>query len=88
MAPHLDNESPMEESGLGLLPGIVVALGFVVTAMALLLVDSMLAVFGVLILALLATAVILLVVFALLDEGERGRRLRNAIPGLSERPTS
>lgn len=88
MASDLKSESPMEESGLGLLPGIVVALGLVVGAMTLLLVNSMLAVFGVLLLALLTTAVILLVVLALLDEeGELGRRLRNAIPGLSERPT-
>ena len=83
MAPNPNNESLMEETGLGLLPGIVVALGLVVGAMALLLLDSMLAVFGVLVLAVLATLVILAVVFALLDEeGELGRRLRRAIPGL------
>ena len=83
MAPNPNNESLMEETGLGLLPGIVVALGLVVGAMALLLLDSMLAVFGVLVLAVLATLVILAVVVALLDEeGELGRRLRRAIPGL------
>ena len=83
MAPHPDNESLMEETGLGLLPGIVIALGLVVGAMALLLLDSMLAVFGVLVLAVLVTLVILAVVVALLDEdGELGRRLRRVIPGL------
>ena len=83
MAPNPNNESLMEETGLGLLPGIVVALGLVVGAMALLLLDSMLAVFGVLVLAVLVTLVILAVVVALLDEeGELGRRLRRAIPGL------
>ena len=76
-------ESPMEESGLGLLPGIVIALGLVVAAMALLLVDSMLAVFGVLALAVFVTLVILAVVLALLDEdGDIGPRLRRRIPGL------
>ncbi len=79
----LVTESLMEESGLGLLPGIVIALGLVVTAMALLLLDSMLALFGVLVLAVLATLVILAVVVALLDEeGDMGRRLRRLIPGL------
>ena len=83
MAAHPNNESLMEETGLGLLPGIVVALGLVVGAMGLLLLESMLAVFGVLVLAVLATLVILAVVVALLDEeGELGRRLRRAIPGL------
>ena len=83
MAPHSDNESLMEETGLGLLPGIVVALGLVVTAMTLLLLDSMLAAFGVLVLAVLVTLVILVVVVALLDdEGDFGRRVRRLIPGL------
>lgn len=76
-------ESLMEESGLGLLPGIVVALGLVVASMALLLLDSMLAVFGVLVLAVLVTVVILAVVVALLDEdSDVGTRLRRLIPGL------
>ena len=79
----LRTESLMEESGLGLLPGIVIALGLVVAAMALLLLDSMLAVFGVLVLAVLVTLVILAVVVALLEEdGDMGRRLRRLIPGL------
>lgn len=43
------------------------------------------AVFGVLALAVIVTGAILAVVLALLDEGERGRRLRRRIPGLDER---
>ena len=71
----------MDESGLELLPGIVGALGLVVFPMALLLFDSMWAVFGVLALAIAVTVAILVVVVALLDEGERGRRLRPGDPG-------
>jgi len=79
----------MDDTGLGLLPGIVIALGLVVGAMALLLLDSMLAVFAVLLLAIFATVLILAVVIALLDEdGELGRRLRRAIPGLSDDSTT
>lgn len=81
-------ESLMEETGLGLLPGLVGALGLVVGAMALLLVGSMWAVFGVLALVVIVTLAILAVVVALLDEeGELGRRLRRVIPGLDERST-
>ena len=43
---------------------------------------------GLLALAVIVTGVILAVVVALLDEGERGRRLRRRIPGLAERPTA
>jgi hypothetical protein len=86
---YLDNESLMDESGLGLLPGIVITLGVVIAAMALLLLGSMIAVFGVLALAVLVTLAILAVVVALLDEeGGLGRRLRRAIPGLSDPPTT
>src|SRR5687768_16275378 len=75
MAPNPNNESLMEETGLGLLPGIVIALGLVVGAMALLLLGSMIAVFGVLALVVLVTVAILAVVVALLDEeGDLGRR--------------
>ena len=88
MTGELKNESLMDESGLGLLPGIVAALGLVVGAMALLLLGSMWAVFGVLALALAVTVVLLLTVIALLDEGERGRRLRRFIPGLDERSSA
>ena len=44
MTGDVNNESLMDETGLGLLPGIVGALGLVVGAMALLLLDSMWAV--------------------------------------------
>lgn len=88
MTGDVDNESLMDRTGLGLLPGIAVALGLVVGAMALLLLGSMWAVFGVLALAVIVTGAILAVVLALLDEGERGRRLRRRIPGLDDRPTA
>ena len=82
-------ESLMEETGLGLLPGVVCALGLVVGAMALLLTGSMWAVWGVLVLVVAVTLAILAVVVALLDEdGKTGRRLRRAIPGLGERPSN
>ena len=82
-------ESAMEATGLGLLPGLVLALGIVVFAMSFLLVDSMWAVFGVLALVVAVTVAILAVVIALLDEdGSLGRRLRRLIPGLDEHPTA
>ena len=85
MTHELKNESLMDETGLGLLPGLVVALGLVVGAMTLLLIGSMWAVFGVLALVVIVTLAILAVVVALFDEdGETGRRLRRAIPGLDE----
>ena len=89
MAPDPHTESMMDESGLGLLPGLVLALGLVVGAMALLLSGSMLGVFALLVLVGVVTAAIVAVVVALLDEeGDLGRRLRRAIPGLSEHPTT
>jgi hypothetical protein len=82
----MKNESLMEETGLGLLPGLVCALGLVVGAMGLLLLGSMWAVWGLLVLVVIVTLAILVVVVALLDEdGKTGRRLRRAIPGLGER---
>lgn len=79
------SESVMDITGLGLLPGLVLALGLVVGAMALLLIGSMWAVFAVLALIVVVTAAILAVVVALVDEdGELGRRLRRAIPGLDD----
>jgi hypothetical protein len=81
-----NNESPMDETGLGLLPGVALALGLIVGAMALLLTGSMWAVFGLLALAMVVTAAMLAVVIALVDEeGEPGRRLRRAVPGLGDR---
>jgi hypothetical protein len=72
----------MEASGLGLLPGLVIALGLVVLSMALLLTGSMWAVAGVLLLIGVVTASVLAVVIALIDEGELGTLLRRHIPGL------
>ena len=81
-----NNESLMEETGLGLLPGVVIALGIVVLSMTLLLTGSMWAVAAVLVLIALAVASVLLVVIALIDEGDLGDRLRRSIPGLPPRP--
>ena len=80
------NEPLMEETGLGLLPGVVAALAIVVFGMALLLTGSIWAVVGVLILVGLVTASLLAVVIALIDEGELGERLRRYIPGLPAPP--
>ena len=88
MRDERNNESLMDETGLGLLPGLAGALGIVVGAMVLLLIGSMWAVFGVLVLVVIVTLAILAVVIALVDEdGEIGRRLRRAIPGLDEHST-
>ena len=88
MTDEPNTESLMDETGLGLLPGLAGALGIVVAAMALLLIGSMWAVIGVLALVLIVTVAILAVVIALLDEdGEIGRRLRRVIPGLDEHST-
>jgi uncharacterized membrane protein len=81
-----NNESLMEETGLGLLPGVVLALAIVVFSMALLLSGSIWAVVAVLVLVALVTASILAVVIALIDEGELGERLRRYIPGLPAPP--
>lgn len=74
--------SIMEATGLGLLPGVVIALGLVVFSMALLLTGSMWAVAAVLALIGVVTAAILAVVFAVMDDDEAGRRMRERIPGL------
>jgi Mg/Co/Ni transporter MgtE len=81
-----NNESLMEETGLGLLPGVVLALAIVVFAMALLLTGSIWALVAVLMLVALVTASLLAVVIALIDEGELGERLRRYIPGLPAPP--
>ena len=78
---HKDT-SIMEETGLGLLPGVVIALGLVVFSMALLLTGSMWAVAAVLALIGAVTTTILTVVFAVIDDDEAGRRMRERIPGL------
>lgn len=81
-----NNQSLMDATGLGLLPGVVIALGIVVFSMALLLTGSMWAVVAVLALIGLAVAAVLVVVIALIDEGDLGERLRRSIPGLPPRP--
>jgi uncharacterized membrane protein len=77
-----NDTSIMEETGLGLLPGVVIALGLVVFSMALLLTGSMWAVAAVLALIGAVTTTILTVVFAVMDDSEAGRRMRERIPGL------
>jgi hypothetical protein len=81
----MNQESLMEQTGLGLLPGVVGALAIVVCAMALLLTGSMWAVVGVLALVGVVTASILAVVIALIDEGEIGELLRRHIPRIAPR---
>jgi TRAP-type C4-dicarboxylate transport system permease small subunit len=75
------DESLMEATGLGLLPGVAVALGIVVFSMAMLLTGSPWAV--ALAPALLVTAVILAAVIGLIDEGELGHRVRRHLPGMA-----
>ena len=82
MRDERNHESLMDETGLGLLPGVVGALAIVVFAMAVLLTGSMWAVVGVLALIGAVTASVLAVVIALIDEGELGAWLRRRIPGL------
>jgi hypothetical protein len=78
------NESLMDATGLGLLPGLTLAMGLIVVAMAALLTGSIWAVVGVLVLIGVATAAIVFVVVAVTGEGEEGRRLRAKVPGLDE----
>lgn len=85
MDPKENNESLMEATGMGLLPGLAGAMALIVVAMAALLTGSMLAVFGVLALLGMVTAAIVFVVVAVTTEGEDGRRLRAMVPGLGER---
>jgi hypothetical protein len=85
MDPDERNESLMEATGMGLLPGLSAAMTLVVLAMAALLAGSMWAVVGVLILAGVCGGAIVFVVIAVTAEGEQGRRLRAMVPGLSER---
>jgi hypothetical protein len=80
------DESLMEETGLGLLPGVVLALAIVVCGMAVLLTESIWALVAALALVVLVTAALLTVVIAVIDEGELGARLRRHIPGLSAPP--
>ena len=84
MDPKENNQSLMDATGLGLLPGLSGALALVVVAMAALLTGSMWAVFGVLALVGVTTAAIVFVVVAVTAEGVRGRRLRAWVPGLGE----
>lgn len=79
-----DRNSLMEATGLGLLPGLVLALALVCVAMAALLTGSMWAVAGVLLLIGLVAAVVVYIVLAISAEGDEGRRMRRLVPGLGE----
>jgi membrane protein implicated in regulation of membrane protease activity len=76
------NDSVMEASGLGLLPGICLAMLLVVFAMAGLMLGSWWVVFACLALLLLVTVIIVGVVFVVMDDSEERRR---HIPGLGPR---
>ena len=65
MTDHMDRESLMDSTGMGLLPGLVLAMGIVVFAMAALLTGSMWAVAGLIVIVSVVTAVIVYVVVAL-----------------------
>src|SRR5262245_62065163 len=77
--------SLMDRSGMGLLPGLVLAMGVLVFAMAALLTGSMWAVAGVLVMVILVTGAVVYVVLAVLSEGDEGVRMRRHVPGLSDR---
>jgi hypothetical protein len=86
MSERTDRYEPlMERTGLGLLPGLVLALGLIVFAMAALLTGSMWAVVGLLVLIGLVTAALVYVVVAVASDGEEAARMRRHIPGLSGR---
>jgi hypothetical protein len=82
---HMDEQSLMDRTGMGLLPGLVLALGLVVFAMAALLTGSMWAVFGVLAMVGVVTAAVVYVVIAVLSEDEDSDTMRWHVPGLGER---
>ena len=77
------NRSLMDLSGMGLLPGLVVAMGIVLVAMAALMAKTYWMVALVLAVLLAVTGAVLLVVVAVLrDDEEDDDRLRRRIPGL------
>jgi hypothetical protein len=85
MEPMDHKESLMDATGLGLLPGLVLALALIVFAMAALLTGSMWAVVGVLVVIGVIVALIVYTVVALTAEGEEGAKLRTRVPGLGDR---
>jgi hypothetical protein len=78
-------KSLMEASGMGLFPGIMVALAIVMAGMALLLLGRWWALAAALLVLIGAAAAITLVVIAVMGEGEADERLRRRIPGLGPR---
>jgi len=85
-----DNQerSLMDATGLGLLPGIALATGLMVVAMAALLTGSLWAVAGILAIVGICVGAIVFIVLAVSTEGERGEQLRGMVPGLSEPDSS
>jgi hypothetical protein len=78
------SRSLMESTGLGLLPGLVLATGLIVTVMASLLTGSLWAVAGVLLVIIVSAMAVVYVVVAVSTDGEDGRRMRAKVPGLGE----
>ena len=70
---------------MGLLPGLVLAMGLVVFAMATLLTGSMWAVFGVLAIVGVVTCAVIYVVVAVVSDDDDGDRMRRHVPGLGDR---
>ena len=82
MNANLNDDTSTEETGLGLLPEVVIALGIVAFSVALILTGSVWAVAAVLALIGVVAATVLTVVFAVMDDNEANRRMRERIPGL------
>lgn len=80
-----NDESLMDSSGMGLLPGVALCLAIGVIATGALLIESYWAVALVLGVVLVAAAAITYVVWALAEEDEDGGRRRNGVPGLGTR---
>ena len=74
----------MDRTGMGLLPGLVLAMGLVVFAMAALLTGSMWAVFGVLAVVGVVTCAVIYVVVAVGSDDDDGDRMRRHVPGLRD----
>ena len=81
-----DNRSLMDRTGLGLLPGIILAFFVTMFAMAALLLETAWAVVLLLVLIGIVVAALVIVVLALAGEDEDDGRLRSKIPGLATWP--
>jgi hypothetical protein len=77
-----NDESLMDSTGLGLLPGVALALALGMLATAALLIDTYWALACVLAVIFVAAGAITYVVIALVGEDEDGGRMRDRVPGL------